>query len=515
MNNPGNRQFEVDQQALAASLTEHLAGRTTAAELKPQVARHGIYAQRDGRFMLRIRTCVGDLAVRELRALAALMDDHAVPRAHLTTRQDVQLHGVEGTILAALHADCARAGFPMRGGGGNTWRNIVAPADSGLRPDGVLDVTPHAHALNTFLLGLDRAFVLPRKFKVGLADGPGARPMAMMQDLGLVAVAADPPQFDVFLAGGMGRQSAIGIPLDRPVPETDLLRLAAAVINLFHDHGNRQDRQHARLRFLLQDLGETAFRERFDTCFAAVRARIPKLHLPSSPSTPNSPRFPDTSPMPDFDRWRERAVHPTAVPEIGSVELLIPHGNVTPGQLRAMAELAREFADGRIRLSTRQTAWLRQVHSSALPHLHRRLLALPDDWTGRSFRGLVPHCVGTGVCPLGFLDSPALAEAIGVELDRAFAESPGRQPQALTALRDGVRISGCANACAGHPVAALGLQGVRHQLTDGTTITACQAWLPSPDSPLSRPEGEPVPLAAVPARIRDWLRNVAIPPVST
>jgi sulfite reductase beta subunit-like hemoprotein len=303
----------------------------------------------------------------------------------------------------------------------------------------------------------------------------------------------------------MGRQSAVGISLNRQIPEADLLRVAVAVIDLFHDHGNRQDRQHARLRFLLQDLGETAFRERFDACFAAVRTDVPELTVLPSSSTTTPPCFPEASPRPEFDFWRQRAVHPTANPETWSVELLLPHGNATPGQLRAIADLAAEFADDRVRLSTRQTVWLRQIHVSALPYLHRRLQSLPDDWSGKSFRGLIPHCVGTGVCPLGFLDSPTLAEAIGEELDSAFAHQPDLQAKALTEVLDGIRISGCTNSCASHLTATLGLQGLRLRLSDGSAVTACQAFHGVPESILGQPDPDPILLSEVPGWVRDWL----------
>ena len=96
------------QKPLVEAWTDYVAGRLDAKALKGRSAGFGIYQQRDDRTMMRVRRVGGRVTADDLRHAAALLRAHGGSHVHLTTRQDLQLHGIPAAhVTAAL----AAAGF--------------------------------------------------------------------------------------------------------------------------------------------------------------------------------------------------------------------------------------------------------------------------------------------------------------------------------------------------------------------------------------------------------------------
>ena len=107
------------QQNLIAAWTDYVAGRIDAKALKGVSAGFGIYQQRNGATMMRIRRVGGTITTRDLRTAASLLRTYGGDFAHLTTRQDIQLHGIPAGQVTAALAACEANAFPFRGGGGD------------------------------------------------------------------------------------------------------------------------------------------------------------------------------------------------------------------------------------------------------------------------------------------------------------------------------------------------------------------------------------------------------------
>ncbi len=106
------------QQKLVAAWTDYVAGTIDAKALKGASAGFGIYQQRDDKTMMRIRRVGGLLTTKDLRNAAAILRAHGGAFAHLTTRQDIQLHGIPADQVTRALETCETVGFPFRGGGG-------------------------------------------------------------------------------------------------------------------------------------------------------------------------------------------------------------------------------------------------------------------------------------------------------------------------------------------------------------------------------------------------------------
>ncbi|MEM7248246.1 MAG: NADPH-dependent assimilatory sulfite reductase hemoprotein subunit [Acidobacteriota bacterium] len=275
---------------------------------------HGIYQQddrdqradrrRDGRdkawsFMLRSRLPGGRLTPDAWLAHDRIADAHGGGRLRITSRQGLQLHGVLKDDLRPALAELDRALVSSLGACGDVVRNVTCcplPASSRLRDelDEVTDALADRFALRTrahraiWLDGEKQdevspgdddtygAAYLPRKFKLGIAPPDDNCIDAWTQDLGLLATTRGGrvDGFDVLVGGGLGAKHGkdhavprLGLPLGW-VSREEVVDLVAAVVSFHRDHGDRDDRSRARLKFLVHGLGLDVVRQEVRRRFA-------------------------------------------------------------------------------------------------------------------------------------------------------------------------------------------------------------------------------------------------------
>ena len=496
--------LKIEHSALKDEIAKFLNGKLSAADLKHSSAPFGIYQQRDNLFMTRIRITGGHLALSELRSIANIIDKNNIAYAHLTTRQDIQLQGVPAENIYATVHDCTEKGLPFKGGGGNTFRNIAVSPDSGIAPDSVFDVVPHAKSLNDIIFTWDKAFELPRKLKIGFASSEKDELMATLQDLGFVAKIKDGKQgFKVYGGGGMGNQSALGIKLFDFIPSEEVPRCALAMTELFYDYGDRNNRNTARIRFIVKRLGNENFLELFNEYFKKTnidKKDFPRWKLELRTDT-------KTSPEQSVDQnWLKYAVSPTRFgDDIVSVKLFVPNGNLDAGQLKKIASAAELCGCSFVRLTPGQDIILPLVKCSVLTKLHKFLKTeLKDiDLTLHSFKGHITCCVGATVCKIGILNSPALGNAIADKLDKADIKAELRSK-----ILDMIKISGCPNSCAAHPAACIGMQGQKKKI-DGVLENVYKIFLKTDKNKLALavPEEYLVKQDDIPYRIIKLLKQ--------
>lgn len=491
------------QKPLVAAWTDYAAGRIDAKALKAVSAGFGIYQQRDGRTMMRVRRVAGRVTARDLQSAARILRAHGGTHLHLTTRQDFQLHGLPAGQIPAALAACEAAGFPFRGGGGDTFRNVRTSAFSGLHGDSVFDVAPYAQALSRAFAAFDRAYALPRKLKIAFADRPADRVLAQANDLGFCAARdGGAPAFEVYLGGGIGFRPRLGFRLFDALPATDCVRLAQALAVLFDARGCRTNRAHARIRFLREDLGDAAFAALLKDAFARTPA-APLALPPADP--PPATAFPaGAAPGAEFDAWRALATTPLAGGR-AAVRLFVPFGNFTADEIDAFVAALSPFGATRFEILPTLDLGL-VVPDDQLAGLHAVLASLGRDYAAHSFVGNVRTCVGCTVCTSGVTDAPAVGQAVARHFDAALRPLDTPEKIALArALLNDVRISGCPNSCTNHPLAAFGFAGRRLDGADAETAftpgAAAPARLGAPD-----PDVPPIPAAAFPAFLEQRLR---------
>jgi sulfite reductase (ferredoxin) len=355
------------------------------------------------------------------------------------------------------------AGMTTREACGNSVRSIMCSPLAGVCPDEVFDPTPYAVATTKFLLRNPMSQSLPRKFKINFTccEKHG---MVRMVDIGLIpqqveANGKTQRGFKIFLGGGLGAQSFVGYPLEDFTPEEELLYTVISVIRIFDRLGNRENMARARMRYLVNEMGW----EKFQNLVLKERAMVKmiqsvllKLDVDKVPDVLR--KISISSEMPSvpqgYSRWVKSNTVKQKQPGFSSAFLTLESGDVTSNQLRAIADMAREFtADGQIRNGFAQDMVFRWIRDEDLPRLYAKLLEVGLANPGALTMASVVGCSGTTSCNLALTNSHRLAK----EVQRKFIELKIDEDDDLR--NSTIKISGCPNSCGQHEIATIGFYG--------------------------------------------------------
>ncbi|OFW42281.1 MAG: nitrite reductase [Acidobacteria bacterium RIFCSPLOWO2_12_FULL_67_14b] len=479
-----------------------MLGRFERGEITPDQWRvfrlvRGTYGQRqvDDAQMIRVKIPQGVLTVEQLHALADVAERYSRGFGHITTRQNVQFHFVKLHDAEPAMRRLADAGLTTREACGNSVRNITACQFAGVAADEPFDVTPYAEALTRFLLRHPLSSSLPRKFKIAF-EGCGRDHIKLtINDIGWLARVVDGRRgFRVYIGGGTATMTTAAAVLFDFLPVEDMLRVAEAVIRLFHERGDYQHKQRNRMKFLIKALGWEAWRAAFDVALAQVRADggrdlvfdVAPAAAEAAPAWPRAAApaigdiarrveaatlrgpgiVPGGGPAPagadGFAPWVRTNVRPQKQLDFVSVVVTVPLGDLSGAQYRILGDLANAYGDGTVRVTAVQDLVFRWVRRADLLELYRRLqaagLGLPDADSIAD----VTSCPGAESCKLAVTQSRGLGQA----LERHLRATP----DLIELARElDIKISGCPNGCGQHHVATIGFQGSLRKV-DGKAV---------------------------------------------
>jgi len=421
--------------------------------------RRGTDSEPAHQFMVRCKIPGGVLTGKQYLAIDELADRYCNGTLRVTTRQGNQFHGVlKGDLKATIRA-VNDVLVTTLGACGDVVRNVVscpAPVAGGLRGE-VLRVT---RRLSDHLLPRTRAYheiwldgepvaggppdaesdpiygtrYLPRKFKVAFAFPDDNCCDVHSNDLGFLAVADGDrlSGFNVLVGGGMGRTHGKTDTYPRLADTLgfaaagEVLEVAAAVITVQRDHGNRSDRRHARLKYLLDAQGLDWFRDEVER----------RLGRPLAP-----PRAVEVSRIEDHLGWHDQGDGRSFL------GLFIENGRIRDGEGRRLRSALRTIVEtlgSGVRLTPQQNVLLTDIP----PRRHAFVERVLDD------HGVARHgalsavrrwsmaCPALPTCGLALAEAERALPAVIAELEREL-EGLGLADAALT-----VRMTGCPNGCA-------------------------------------------------------------------
>ncbi|HLI78011.1 MAG TPA: hypothetical protein VKV02_13785, partial [Acidobacteriaceae bacterium] len=228
---------------------------------------HGLFhvAPAQDSFMLRMRIPGGLLTSAQMRGLCSMAEDWGSGRIDLTTRANVQIREFAPRDIVNVLNAIRKLGMTSLGTGADNIRNITASPLSGIDPQELIDVQPFADALQNYLLNSRDLFGLPRKFNIAFDNGGTVSTLADTNDIGFVATRIGEGRavpagvyFRVLLCGITGHKqfaTDCGVLL-RP---DQLVAVAAAMVRVFAENGDRTDRKKARLKYLIDRWGVPRF----------------------------------------------------------------------------------------------------------------------------------------------------------------------------------------------------------------------------------------------------------------
>ncbi|MCZ6646330.1 MAG: nitrite/sulfite reductase [SAR324 cluster bacterium] len=421
--------------------------------------------------MHRIKVPYGGLNAAQLETMADLAEEYSGGIAHITTRQDFQLHYVHLDNTPALMRRLAAVGITTREACGNVVRNVTACPYAGVCRGEAFDVTPYADALSRFLLGHPDCQEFGRKFKPAFS---GCREEACgltnMHDLGAIAVTREVQGrrergFELYVGGGLGAVPHQAKLLEPFLAPEELLPITQAMARVFARLGEKKNRNRARIKFLIKDLGIEEFRR---------LVREERKLLPHDPRwseyVRDAERFAETprnapgalpagaEQQPGFAQWKKSNVRPQRQEGYVVATVTLPLGDITAAQLRALADIVRKYNKETVRTTVEQNIVLRWVSLAELPELYGELEAAGLGQPGAGSIVDIVACPGTDTCKLGISSSRGLA----AELRNRLAENGYQLDESVRGLR--IKVSGCFNSCGQHHIADLGFYGVSRKI---------------------------------------------------
>jgi sulfite reductase (NADPH) hemoprotein beta-component len=448
------------------------AGELSDDEFRPLRLQNGLYVQRQAP-MLRVAVPYGMISSAQLRALAHVARTWDKGYGHFTTRHNLQFNWPKIEDCPDILDYLAQVEMHAIQTSGNCIRNITTDPFAGVAPDEVINPLPLAEILRQWSSFHPEFAFLPRKFKIAITGAREDRILSWFHDvaLRLAPGANGEAGFTVIIGGGLGRTPVRGKVLRKHLPWRHILSYLEAILRVFNLHGRRDNLYKARIKVLVEALGLEAF---------ARQVEAEWQHLKDGPSTLTQAEYervsahfsaPAYRALPDdhadfvirkaenkaFARWSARCVHPHKMPGYAAVTLSLkaPNqapGDITAGQMEAVADLAERFSFGEARSSQTQNLVLADVEQGRLFELWQAAQALNLATPTVGLLTDMTCCPGGEFCDLANAKSVPVAHAIQArfqDLDHLFD---------LGNLQ--LNISGCINACSHHHVGHIGILGV-------------------------------------------------------
>lgn len=439
----------------------------------------GIYGQRQpGVQMIRIKLPFGKVTFKQLLKIADISDEYASSNLHLTTRQDIQIHYVSLDRTPELWAKLEQDDITLREACGNTVRNVTASPSAGIDPNEPFDVAPYAHATFKYFLRNPICQEMGRKFKIAFSATDADTAFTYIHDLGFIPklIVKDGEEirgFKVLFGGGLGAQPAIAHPINDFLHEDDLIPYIESTLRVFDRHGERNNRNKARMKFLVAKLGlEEVLRLIEEEKIANKSKKFvidrETVQLPEIPAATSYPEVIISDPL-HYELWLKTNVFEQKQKGFYGVYIKVTTGDIPTAKARKFVGAIRGLVADEIRITINQGLLLKFVRPEALPLLFERLKDLDFAKPGFDSVADVTTCPGTDTCNLGISNSTELARVLEDLIADEYEDLIDNQDIKI-------KISGCMNSCGQHGLAHIGFHGSSLKAA-GKVVPAAQVLL--------------------------------------
>src|SRR5450432_4817091 len=216
-------------------------------------------------YMCRLRIPNGILKHWQFSGMADLAEQLCGPFCHVTTRANLQVREIPPKHTVELIEGIQDLGLCSRGSGADNIRNVTGTPTAGIDPQELLDTRPYAREWHFHILNERALYGLPRKFNVGF-DGAGRIPVLEdTNDIGFQAVdvkdgfGAEAGIWFRLALGGITGHKDFARDTGVIVKPEQATQVADAIVRVYIEHGDRTDRNKARLKYVLDAWGLEKF----------------------------------------------------------------------------------------------------------------------------------------------------------------------------------------------------------------------------------------------------------------
>mmetsp|Transcript_14659 Transcript_14659/g.25331 ORF Transcript_14659/g.25331 Transcript_14659/m.25331 type:complete len:632 (-) Transcript_14659:205-2100(-) len=405
--------------------------------------------QAPGSFMMRLRVPNGEMTSEQLEFLAGVIEKYGKDGvSDITTRQNIQLRGVKLEDAEHIIKGLKSVGLTSVQSGMDNLRNLVGNPLAGIDPEELCDTRPILKALQDNLTnygnGDPEMCNLPRKFNISMNSTKDNFAHTHINDLGFDAVMH--PELGLgfnVIVGGMfsGQRAVMSIPMDVFVPADQVVAFSRAFMQVYRDEGARTTRTKIRLMYMLDTMGVEEFRR-------LVGLRLGCELLPAVKE--------------DFKKFHHRSilgVHPQKQEGYSWVGINVPVGRMYADDLRALAALAKTYADNTIRITVDQNVIFPNVKNENVSALLKEPLLQKFKVEPGKLMGSLVSCTGAQFCPFGLVETKNRAKHI-IEILESRLDLP-------RSVR--INMTGCPNSCGQAQIGEIGMIGAPARL-DGKAV---------------------------------------------
>jgi ferredoxin-nitrite reductase len=420
-------------------------------ELVPLFKWYGVYAQKpkeDGYFMMRIKVPGGKLNAAQLRLVEELGQKYGHGVVDITTRQALQLHWIRIEDIPNIIQSLTALGMDTAGACGDILRNITGCPLAGLLDSEILDASEELFEIDNFFNRNHDFSNLPRKYKMsvtGCATQCSQPDINCVSLLGAIHPLTQEKGFTLKVGGGLSTKPMIAKNFPIFVPRNKAKELIIAVTTVYRDHGFRDKRHQARLKFLLEDWGVEKFLTHVENLLGYKFERIKPLQTYQTGAV-------EYFPAPNSSHHDHLGINKLKNGHY-AVGVAFISGRSKSPDLSNIANLLDKYTEsGEVRTTNKQNLIIVNVLEAKLEELLRdaRDCGLKVEYSAFSKLGVA--CTGTEFCNLAIVETKARAKALFDYLD---AEFPGLQEELM------ISVTGCPNNCAQYSIADIGIVGCK------------------------------------------------------
>jgi ferredoxin-nitrite reductase len=389
-------------------------------------------------YMCRLRIPNGILKHWQLSGLAELADRYAGGYSHVTTRANLQMREIEPCNAVAMVEAIQDLGLCSRGSGADNIRNVTGTPTAGIDPQELIDTRPYAREWHFHILNERALYGLPRKFNVGF-DGAGQIPVLEdTNDIGFQAVevkdgfGAEPGVWFRLALGGITGHKDFARDTGVIVRPNEATEVADAVVRVYIEHGNRTDRNKARLKYVLDAWGLEKYLAHVEEKLGRKLTKVPPEAIALRPA---------------FDRSAHIGVHAQKQAGLNWIGVVLPVARLTTAQMRGLARIAEGLGDGDVRLTVWQNLLISGVPDAKVAAAEAAIATLGLDTKATSIRAGLVACTGNVGCRFSASDTKRHAEDIA-----QWCESHVTLDGPVN-----IHLTGCHHSCAQHYIGDIGL----------------------------------------------------------
>jgi sulfite reductase (ferredoxin) len=440
----------------------------------------GVYGQRQpGVQMVRIKLPFGKVTFKQILKIADVSDEYASSNLHLTTRQDIQIHYVSLDRTPQLWAELEQDDITLREACGNTVRNVTASPTAGIDPTEPFDVSPYAQAFFEYFLRNPICQEMGRKIKIAFSSNDADTAFSFIHDLGFIPKVKhengeEIRGFKVVLGGGLGAQPSLAHIVHEFLHEDLIIPFAESVLRVFDRHGERNNRNKARLKFLVNKIGIDELMDLVVKEQTANKVKTFKIDRETVNQPQPSEAIIETLAIPKekqlaYDLWKVTNVFEQKQFGFSGVYIKVQTGDIPTPQARKFVAAIKNLVADEIRITINQGLLLKFVKPEALTNLFLALDELNLADPGFDSLADVTTCPGTDTCNLGISNSMELSRVLESVIYEEY-------PDFIENNEIKIKISGCMNSCGQHGLAHIGFHGSSMKV-NGKVMPAVQVLL--------------------------------------